>query len=748
MKIITRNLGIDFKTEAIGIYLSQILTDLDDTTKRLEKTERKWNIIKSILESVSVSSSKRPFNFLIFPEIAIPYTHIQELIGFIEQKFPGNTITILGIEIISVKDCKTLTKNLGIERKEVNRILQNADDEMRVNPCLIIVKSQKKKCLLSLQFKITHSKYQGDLDNIENLLPSDFMYYFKSKNLNFVTLICSDFFNRPSGLLTRIVDDIDYKILKKGLPLDFIINIQYNPSPDHELFLHSLNRIYDDGYTSHGYLCTVFLNSILSGIRRGGLSKVIFYKDLKLPEKQPLKQIDAPVVGYEFSEREMLIYLSFERLPKSWDTKRDVYPLHFECHEFVGNKWQISRTDNIRYIAPMEKETSFDFPTYEDLARSLSNLGKFDKSIEWAKKAQKHWEEQNDYLEAASMARFIAVQYRHQGIFRKALENYAWAEIFILKVEKKTPESMLTKWRIEAGKVMVEDYMIKGDCKKTDEEYNKLITEIDNYFIENRQIDDNFKKKIKLYQFHAKRMQAEIQRLLGNYNEALNLFCKVYKDYSYIYAEEKACSVLGQGDCLRMLGKLDAAMIKYKEVNEFVQEKRSSKLQIRVLRNMAELYRTDGQEIRNLLEELKELSNKTNTFFGKLYYLLIEGGLHLKEDLEKAEEFFRKANKLTQINEEPLKIEYAHSIFGLAEVKRLKKDTNAAEDYYNKAYKLYKETGILWGIIRTKIGIAMTNGSNSEQERLINLFKNSDHLIAKLSENKLKQDEILFLNIP
>lgn len=415
---------------------------------------------------------------------------------------------------------------------------------------------------------------------------------------------------------------------------------------------------------------------------------------------------------------------------------------------FVGDKWRISRTDNIRYIAPTEKETSFDFQTYGELAYRLSSLGKFDKSIECAEKAQKHWKNQKKYLEAASMALFIAIQYRHQGIFRKTLENYALAETFIFKVKKETPKLMLTKWRINAGKVLVEYNLIKGNCKRTYKEYNELIKVTDNYLIENQQIDDNSKKKIGLYKIHAIRQQAEMQRLLGKYNKALKLFRKVYKQYNYIYAEEKACSVLGQGDCLRMLGKFDDAMIKYEVAMEFAREKRNSRLQIRVLRNMAELYRANGRDIRKLLEEIKKLSNETNHLFGKLYYFLIEGGLHLKEDLEKAEEFFRKANKLTQINEEPLKIEYAHSIFGLAEVKRLKKDTNAAEDYYNKAYKLYKETGILWGIIRTKIGIAMTNGSNSEQERLINLFKNSDHLIAKLSENKLKQDEILFLNIP
>lgn len=718
MKIIPQNLSIDFKTEAVGIYLPQILSVLDDTTKKLKNAEGKWNIIESIFKLVS--SLNKPFNFLIFPEIAIPYTHIQKLINFIEEKFPVNTVTILGIEIISVKECKTIIKKLKIKGEETNRILKNADENRIVNPCLIIVKPQKKKCLFFLQFKITHSKYQGDWDNIENLLPSDFIYYFKSKNLSFVPLICSDFFNRPSGLLTRIIDEIDYKILKKGLPLDFVINIQYNPSPDDELFLHSLNRIYDDGYKSHGHLCTIFLNSILPGTRKGGLSKVIFYKDVKLPEMQPLKQIDAPIVGYEFSESETLIYLSFERLPKSWDPKRDFYPLHFECYEFVDNTWRPSGTDNIRYIAPMGKETSFDFQTYEELAYRLSNLGKFDKSIEWAEKAQKHWDNKKNYLKAASMAHFVAIQYRHQGKFRESLKNYALAESRILRVENSTPELKRLSWRIKAGKVMTEYYFIKGDCKRAYEEYDELIKEIDNYLVENQQIDDNYREKIELYKIHATRQQAEMLRLLGSYNKALKLFRKAYKQYNYIYAEEKAYSVLGQGDCLRMLGKFNDAMEKYKEAMEFAQEKRNKRLQMRVLRNIAELYRTGGRDIINLLGELRELLNETNYLFGELYYFLIEGGLHLKKDIEKAAEFFWKANKQAQINGEHLKIEYAHSIFGLAEVKRLKKDTNATEDY-NKAYKLYKETGVQWGIIGTKKGITKTNDLS---------------------------DEILFLNIP
>ena len=748
MKIITQKLGVDFETEAVGIYLSQILTDVDHTTKRLRNTKQKWNVIKSILESVC--SSNQPFNFLIFPEIAIPYAYIDKFINVIEQEFPDNTVTIFGIEIKSVEDYGTVVENLGIQAEEANRLLQKADKKRPVNACLTVVKPKKSKCLYFLQLKITHSKYEGALDNIENLLSSNFIYYFNSRNLNFITLICSDFFNRPAGSLAKIIDEIDYKILKKGLPLDFIINIQYNPYPDHELFLHSLNRIYDDGYKSHEHLCTVFLNSIISGNRKGGLSKVILYKNSTLPERQPLKQIDAPVVGYEFPESEMLIYLSFERLPKSWDPKRDVYPLHFECHKLVGNRWVPSKKDNIRYIAPIGKEASLDFQTYEELAYRLSNLGKLDRSIEWAEKAQKHWEKQKNYLKAAPMRLFIAIQYRHQGKFRESLKNYALAESLVLGVENLTPQTKLTRWRIKAGKVMVEYYLIKGDCRRAYKEYDEVIEEIDNY-LENQQIDDNYRKKIQLYKIHAIRQQAEMLRMLGKYNKALRLFRKAYKQYKYVYAEEKAYSVFGQGDSLRMLGDFDGAMIKYKEAMEFTQEKRSKRLLSRVLRSMAELHRTSGREIRNFLDELRELSNEINYFFGKLYYFLIAGGLNLKENTKKAEKFFEDASSLAQMQGDHLKIEYAHSIFGLAEVKRLSGDIKAAE-FYNEAHKLYKETGVLWGIIRTSIGIAMTDASNSELKRSIKRLKSSDPIdrdfITRFSNGELKQHDILFLNIP
>src|SRR4051794_34989601 len=108
MEIIKKTLDIDFGSENIRFYLSQISTDLDEAKKRISNPVQKWHVIRRILEEVSNIANGKPFNFLILPEIAVPYTHALELVDFVRDSFPDNTITIFGIELITVEECRTL----------------------------------------------------------------------------------------------------------------------------------------------------------------------------------------------------------------------------------------------------------------------------------------------------------------------------------------------------------------------------------------------------------------------------------------------------------------------------------------------------------------------------------------------------------------------------------------------------------------------------------------------------------------
>ena len=63
IKIIKQELNIRI-SESITIYLAQLLTHLDNSTKKLKRTDEKWKTIKGILNLVS--STSQPF-FLILP---------------------------------------------------------------------------------------------------------------------------------------------------------------------------------------------------------------------------------------------------------------------------------------------------------------------------------------------------------------------------------------------------------------------------------------------------------------------------------------------------------------------------------------------------------------------------------------------------------------------------------------------------------------------------------------------------------
>jgi tetratricopeptide (TPR) repeat protein len=608
---------------------------------------------------------------------------------------------------------------------------------------------------------MTPSKFEGGVVTAESLLSSDYLYYFQTNGpigVSFVTLICSDFFNRPDGALSKIIDEVDFQILKRGRALDFLFNIQHNRSPDNELFLHGLRRIYDDGYKAHGDLCTIFLNAALDG-DKGGRSKILFYKGNLLPERQPIKQLDAPVVGYELSGAQTLSSVHFKRLPRSWDNRRDTYPVDFTCYKFSEKQWTTNKDSKIVYLAPMQTEPYLDHRSYKELAERLSVLGRFDDSIHWAKKRLSHSEERKDFHEAALAALFMAIQFRHKGELTEALKHYAHAEAHILSLTKLTPGAALTHWRIQLGRIMVEDFMINGRCKQAHDNYQTFGREIDEYLSAHGSSDHELGwrreiEQIKLYKIHLSRQCAEMQRLLGRYKRARSLFDAAYKQYSYAYGEEKAYSALGCADSLRMMGRYSEAIDKYEEVREFATIKGQRRLLARVLRNRAEILRIeDAWDVLNTtLEELTGLSNETDYRFGKIYIPLIRGAARLRIDPKQAIEIFSQIESLvSRFSQNYLKVEFAHYLFGIAEARRLCGERES-QQFYERAHKLYKETGVLWGIIRTSVGLSLVSNSLNGFEQSLKGLTISDPLdrsfIERAQQGKLDKKDILLLNIP
>lgn len=398
-------------------------------------------------------------------------------------------------------------------------------------------------------------------------------------------------------------------------------------------------------------------------------------------------------------------------------------------------------------------ELSLDVGTSEQLARELAKLGLSSKSINLSQKLLKLYEREGSHQKAAHWGLHIAVQFRHQGKFIESLQRYAYAEQHILQCLKQEPAKLETRiiyWRIKAGRIMVEDYMLNGNFERATEEYSQLCKDIDEYQADNTDTDLTVSNRMNVYRIHALRQQAEMQRMLGKYANSFELFSKTYDDYHFIYAEEKAYSRLGQAESLRLLGRHEEALEWYREAEWIAREKNKLRLLARVLRSKAELLRLQGStESLLVLEEMKRLSEteEISYLFGRIYYLLTLGGYYLDEDLDRASSLFEQAQGLAKNGEFCLRVEYAHSLFGLAEAKRLGQDKDKAKDLYGAAHFLYKRMGIRWGQARTAIALTLTS-AESKYDLPIELEGTDSELVEMFSKNTLREDKNLFLNIP
>lgn len=410
ISILNLKLHSRISSEAIGLYLAQIKFNISPETKGIINAEEQWNAISHLLSKAAKDAHDMPFSFLLLPEVSLPSRYVSNFFSLVENQFPDNSITIVGLELMTLATCQRIIRDIHVGQvaKEVNSILSWQPTNKPVNACLIIDRPSKAGIRCFLQYKITPSKYEGELDNASTLMPSSFVYYCQCSlgasviPLSFLTLVCSDMFNAPTGNngSRKIVDNINYNILKANKPLDFLFNIQYTPA-DQDEFIQSLRKLYEDGSGGDRNLCTIMLNAVQDshfGGAFGGCSKVLFHRVHSVPETTSIKQIDASVCGYDLGTQEKLYYLSFERLTRSWRSDEGTCQLHLEFRHFQENDANIKES-TLSSVFPMERETSLKHKTYRHLCYRLSSLGEYDKAIEWAEREVKHWEKKDKKLE-------------------------------------------------------------------------------------------------------------------------------------------------------------------------------------------------------------------------------------------------------------------------------------------------------------------------------------------------------------
>lgn len=362
-----------------------------------------------------------------------------------------------------------------------------------------------------------------------------------------------------------------------------------------------------------------------------------------------------------------------------------------------------------------ENQDKLDPKSLLNMAAILSEKGNVEGSINILHQIADEHLDSLDNLEKAEVMRLIGVQYRHRAEFDKCAEYYARAEIYLANVPPKIPHAAIFRFKLVGGRIMLDEYLVNGRCMNAYSRYKQLESEID-FYLRTATLNEDDKQKCKLIKQHGQRQQAEMQRIRGKYQEALNMFTEAYENYSYASAAAKAHSALGQADCLRLLCRSQEASTKYEEVEAYALQREDVRLLARVYRNQAFLVlESDQSMVSRLINGLVSLSRpeKTGYFYGRFYGHLITGILKLEGNPSESIAIFHELSGLAEVSYGGSPIEYAHSQFYIAEALRLLGDLAAAAPAYETALHYYESTQLNWGIVRSSIGLSLVSEVHS-----------------------------------
>lgn len=433
-----------------------------------------------------------------------------------------------------------------------------------------------------------------------------------------------------------------------------------------------------------------------------------------------------------------------------------LYKTYSTLDEYEGEirKFIYNVIDRIYNEKPHSTPKNIDIDTEIELAKKYSSLGKYDDALSILSNLGDDSVNAKTHFKASEIEHLIALQYRHSGSFTKALEHYVSAEVNIHKSTALTPAAKILYLRIKAGRIMVDEYFLRGHCRKAFDSYEGLKSNIEDLRENNVASNNNDSHMLELYELHLLRQQAEMLRVSGQYGEALRMFRDLYKRYEFSNALEKAYCLLGVGDSLRLSGELDEAMEKYEDCERHASETRHYGLLSRVLRNKVMALVSKGKEnFEQAKKELDRLSSVpgSKSRFNRIYYLLAAGAVCLEEDAHQSGEYFRDAISLSSTKQGELKIESLHGRFGLAESKRLNDVNNIDTAIYPWLHNEYRKIGMNWGIVRTfavceLIGLSDRIGDCIEG----NVFLEGEDFVVANNPKQFHQSRntLIYSNIP
>jgi tetratricopeptide (TPR) repeat protein len=213
-------------------------------------------------------------------------------------------------------------------------------------------------------------------------------------------------------------------------------------------------------------------------------------------------------------------------------------------------------------INPLDASTSHHLGhKYDAFVRE----GLYDDAGELAENALKEAEAAHDQRLLAHWAKCAAAAYRCRGMLREASAFYAMAWGHTQRALKETPadeELRYQEGKIRFGQIMVDAFLSRGAFEEAFKRHGELLKDASSLFgeVQSAQLKD----EIKLRCTHIKRQQAEMLRLLGRYDAALQRISEVLCEYSPERdSEAHWYARVSKADSLRLKGESVEALTEY-----------------------------------------------------------------------------------------------------------------------------------------------------------------------------------------
>ncbi len=261
-RIIDAKVNLEY---ALGHHLHCLIAQIPTQVRRIEQgwagwkiTDRsaQWNEVRSVMEVVAEGEQNlKKLHFLMFPEVSLPVDRFEEALAFVDARFRPNTVTIFGMEHVSVRTYRDMLERFREDNAPAIDLVQQDIDsgdilEAPVNWCAVVVKEASGRVRVFLEAK-THPYHREEfLDRHQDLYRGRHFWFFRSRPslFNFMVLICLDYLYRDlfASNVRQIIDHANQLFFGSRQALDALFVIGCNPKPEHRAYRDVLSGFYGE----------------------------------------------------------------------------------------------------------------------------------------------------------------------------------------------------------------------------------------------------------------------------------------------------------------------------------------------------------------------------------------------------------------------------------------------------------------------------------------------------------------------